>query len=244
MDPVLELGTAMHRFAELSAAAFGNEPVPSCPGWTIDDLTEHVGTVHRWAAAILLSGQRLDDPHGVLVTEPRSEWYASTASALLEVVRAVPADEPTPNFARVQETAAFWPRRQMHETTIHVVDASLALGLGLDGWPIAPELAADGVEEVLSVFFARMTARGQRPHLRGRVRFHATDVDQRWVVGEAPDSLRTPVLQFDGSYTGIDGEVRGTAAELYLGLWGRLDRDRLVTDGAAARELVAGPLVP
>ncbi len=39
MDHVLELATAMQRYAELADAAFGSEPVPSCPGWTVDDLT-------------------------------------------------------------------------------------------------------------------------------------------------------------------------------------------------------------
>lgn len=244
MDHVLELATAMQRYAELADAAFGNEPVPSCPGWTVDDLTGHLGTMHRWSASILLSGQRLDEPVGVTITEPRADWYAPTAAALLEVVRAVSADEPTPNFARVHETAAFWPRRQTHETTIHVVDAGLALGLGPDGTPISAELAADGVDEVLGVFLPRMTARGQRPHLEGRVRFVATDTGRTWVVGESPDAMRTPILLFAGEADAdADGEVSGTAIDLYLGLWGRVERERLTTSGAG-RDLVRGPLVP
>ncbi|MEG9226904.1 maleylpyruvate isomerase family mycothiol-dependent enzyme [Aeromicrobium sp. Sec7.5] len=243
MDHVLELATAMQRYAEVADAAFGDEPVPSCPGWTIDDLTGHLGTVHRWAASILLSGQRIDEPRGVRVTEPRADWYARTAAALLEVVRAVPADEPTPNSARVHETAAYWPRRQMHETTIHVIDAGLALGLGADGTPISAELAADGVDELLGVMLPRMTARGQRPHLEGRVRVVATDTGRSWVVGESPDAMRTPILLYAGEGADADGEIRATAADLYLGLWGRLERERLTTSGAG-RDLLRGPLVP
>ncbi|MFT4298976.1 MAG: maleylpyruvate isomerase family mycothiol-dependent enzyme [Aeromicrobium sp.] len=244
MDYAIELGLAMKRYTELADAAFGDEPVPTCPGWTFDDLTFHLGSVHRWAAAILLSGLRLEDPRGVFMTDPPAEWYADTAAALLEVIRAVPSDEPTPNFSRVHETAAFWPRRQMHETTVHTIDACLALGLGVEGWPIVPALAADGVDEVLSVFFARMTARGQRPHLNGRVRVRATDTGKTWVLGEAPDALRTPILLFAGPGADADAEICGTAAELYLGLWGRIDAASLTTDGVAARQLLRGPLVP
>lgn len=243
MDHVLELATAMQRYAELADAAFGDEPVPTCPGWTVDDLTAHLGTVHRWAASILLSGQRIDEPRGVRVTEPRVDWYARTAAAVLEVIRAVPVDEPTPNSARVHETAAYWPRRQMHETTVHVIDAGLALGLGPDGTPVSTELAADGVDELLGVMLPRMTARGQRPHLEGRVRFVATDTGRSWVVGESPDSMRTPILLYAGEGADVDGEIRGTAVDLYLGLWGRVERERLTTSGAG-RDLLRGPLVP
>ncbi len=244
MDHVLELADAMERYAELAAAAYGTEAVPSCPGWTVDDLTDHLGTMHRWAASILLAGQRLDEPVGVQVTGSRADWYAPTAAALLAAVRAVPAGEPTPNFARVHETAAFWPRRQAHETTIHAVDASLALGLGVEGAQVSASLAADGVDEVLGVFLPRMTARGQRPHLEGRVRFAATDTGRTWVVGVSPTAMRTPVLLFSDADVDADGEVRGSAVDLYLGLWGRAPHHLLEVDGVAARNLLGGPLVP
>ncbi len=244
MDPVVELGSAMSRFAELSAAAFGTEPVPTCPGWTVDDLVTHLGSVHRWAGAIVLSGQRVEEPHTMHVSEPISEWYSGIAAALLEILRAVDPDEPTPNFARLNEVAAFWPRRQLHETTIHAIDVGLALGLGEDAWPVPTAVAADGVDEVLGVFAARMTARGQRPHLKGRVRLTATDTGRTWVLGEADDQWRTPIRLFAGPDVETDGHITGTAQDLYLTLWGRASRDRVSADSAAASELLDGPLVP
>ncbi|MFT4187680.1 MAG: maleylpyruvate isomerase family mycothiol-dependent enzyme [Aeromicrobium sp.] len=244
MDHVLELGAAMQRYAELADAAFGTEAVPSCPGWTFDDLTLHLGSMHRWAGSILLSGQRLDDPVGVRVTQPASEWYAGTAAALLEILMAVDEDEPTPNFSRVDERAAFWARRQMHETTVHTVDACLALGLGVDGWPVPAQVAADGIDEVLSVFFARLTAQGRRPHLTGRVKITATDVGRSWIIAEAPDAMRTPVLAFARDETGVTGRIVGPAAQIYLALWGRIDNASVATEGLSARQLLRGPLVP
>ncbi len=241
MDHVVPLGAAMSRFTELTDAAYGEEPVPSCPGWTIRDLVEHLGTVHRWAGAILLSGQRLPKPAVVRMTEPLSEWYAATASALLSVMQAVGPDEPTPNFSLAHETAAFWARRQMHETTVHTVDAALALGLGVEGWPVDPALAADGVDEVLSVFFPRLTARGERPDVNGRVRLRATDTDDTWIIAEAGDAMRTPVQAFAGDTANADAEISGTAVQLYLALWKRIDADELTVDGDAGHALLAGP---
>ncbi|MFI5426481.1 maleylpyruvate isomerase family mycothiol-dependent enzyme [Aeromicrobium sp. UC242_57] len=140
----------------------GDEPVPACPGWTVRDLAEHLGGVHRWAAAIVLSGQRLAPPRP-LVEDPVDRWYAGTAQALLAALRAVSPAEEVPNFTRMGETAAFWPRRQMHQTLVHAVDAAQALGRDEADWTVAPAIAADGIDEVLQVFFPRMTARGTRP---------------------------------------------------------------------------------
>src|SRR5438270_1577407 len=40
---------AVIRGAELAA------PVPTCPEWTLQDLVEHIGGVHRWAAGMVLA---------------------------------------------------------------------------------------------------------------------------------------------------------------------------------------------
>lgn len=138
MEHLPYLGNAMTRMAEFLGKAEGTEEVPACPGWTVNDLAVHLGGVHRWAASIVLSGQRLREPESVVATEPLVDWYAGTATALL---------------------AAFWPRRQMHETTIHAIDAAQAIGLGDDAFAIDDVVADDGIDEVLTVFFPRMTAR-------------------------------------------------------------------------------------
>ena len=184
MDYLLELGAAMSRFAELQGEATGDEQVPACPGWTSRQLTEHLGSVHRWAASIVLSGQRVETPKP-LFGDPLVEWYAGTATALLSALQAVSVDEPTPNFSRNDEHAGFWRRRQMHEATVHTVDAAQALGLDESHWTLAPPIAADGVEEVLRIFLPRMTARGQAPDVRSRIRLTATDAGQSWVIAPA-----------------------------------------------------------
>lgn len=238
-DHTHELARAISRFTELVGRAEGDEPVPACPGWTVRDLTVHLGTVHRWAAAIVLSGHRVEFPEP-LVTEPLVDWYAGTASALLSALDAVDRDEPVPNFSRIDETARFWPRRQVHEVTVHAVDAAQALGDDEAGWTVAPAVAADGVDEVLRVYFPTLTARGRRPDVRSRVRLVASDTEQSWLVGPGTDETSPPVQLHHA--LDADATVTGSAADLYLGLWGRVDRSRLEVQGADAVALLAGRL--
>jgi uncharacterized protein (TIGR03083 family) len=241
MDHVHELGSAVSRFTELIDRATGDEHVPSCPGWTTRALVTHLGAVHRWAAATVLSGQRLDALTPV-ATEPLVDWYAGTAEALLAALRAVDPQEPVPNFSRIDERAAFWSRRQAHETTVHAVDAAQALGHDEGDWTVDAALAADGVDEVLQVFFPRLTARGRRPDVRNRIRLLASDTGQSWLI--APGSSETsPPLQLHPSYD-EDAVVRGTAHELYLALWNRLDHERLEFEDFGGWEMFSGVTTP
>lgn len=241
MEHLPYLGNAMARMVERLGGAEGNESVPACPGWTVNDLAVHLGSTHRWAASIVLSGQRLEEPT-VTATEPLADWYAGTATALLAALQAVEPTEPTPNFSLMHETAAFWPRRQMHETTIHSVDAAQALGLSEDDYLVDTEVADDGIDEVLTVFFPRMTARGQRPDISGRVRVVTTDTEKSWIVAPSDDAQGPPIILH--ASLEADAELSGTALDLYLGLWHRSPHDRLKAEGEAAARLLAGPLTP
>ena len=241
MDHLLELGSGMARFAELAGKATGDEPVPGCPDWTTRDLIQHLGTIHRWAGAIVLSGQRMELPKP-LYGDPLVEWYAGTAAALLAALQAVDVDEPVPNFSLIDEHASFFHRRQMHEVAVHTVDAAQALGLSESDWSIAPDLAADGIEEVLRIFFPRMTARGKRPDVRSRVRFTATDTGQSWLLGPSEGQGLPPVL-LHSSYD-ADTSVEGSAVDLYLALWHRVPADRLTFEGDDGRAVFEGPTTP
>ena len=237
-----ELDDAVSRFAALADAVAGDEDVPSCPGWTTRDLIVHLGATHRWAAATLLSAQRLADAPSPVVHGSLGDWYAGCAAALLTAIDAVAPDEPIPNFARINETASFWARRQLHETTMHAVDLAQALGHGERQWDVGADVAADGVEEVLGVFFPRMTARGQRPDVRSRVRFDATDRFDSWIIVPSSTAVGPPLLKHGNG--DADSSVRGTTVELYLALWNRIPTDRLRYDSDDARAVLEGPTVP
>lgn len=61
--------------AVLDHAALG-QPVPTCPGWTLRELTRHLGGIHRWATGY--------------VGEARREYWPVD---LPDVVGTWPADE-------------------------------------------------------------------------------------------------------------------------------------------------------
>jgi uncharacterized protein (TIGR03083 family) len=126
------------------------------------------------------------------------------------------------SFLAAPSPLAFWARRQAHETTVHRVDAELATG---ERPEVPPGIATDGIDELLTGFFAR--ARGQLvadPPVTLAVR--TADTGVAWSIEIGPDFRRvTP-----GADTG-DCVVFGPAPELYLFLWNRRDLDGLRVTG-------------
>src|SRR6476661_6090733 len=120
--------------------------------------------------------------------------------------------------------ATFWARRRAHETAVHLADAQLAAGRDVD---LAPEAAADGVDEWLGLVAASTAgtpdpARAQ--DLRGdgqSLHFHATDPGLsdtgEWLVTRTPSGVT--VTRGHGK---ADVAVRGPAARQLLVLTRRL----------------------
>ncbi|MRK00575.1 maleylpyruvate isomerase family mycothiol-dependent enzyme [Aeromicrobium sp. S22] len=241
IDVFGELGAATSRFADLVGEATGDEAVPACEGWTVRDLAVHLGAIHRWAAAIVIGGQRVPEPTP-LIAGPIASWYAGTAEALLAVLRAVSPDEIVPNFSRIDETAAFWPRRQLHETTVHVVDLQQALGHGAGQWAVPAQIAADGIDEVLRIFFPRLTAGGRRPDVRSRIRFVAADLDRSWIIAPGEGESGPPVQLPPTAEA--DAVVTGSASDLYLALWHRVPPESLQFQGDDGLALLTGRTTP
>lgn len=229
------LEQATTRFAGLLARSTGDEAVPSCPGWTVRDLAVHLGRVHRWAAGVVLTAQLADRPEPI-IGGSLTAWYSGVAGALLAALRAVDPAEYAPNLSSAEETVAFWHRRQLHETAVHTVDLAFALG-GDREKPdfIGPELAADGVQELVTAIFRRLTERSTPPIVTESILLRATDTGDAWVLGpgQPPELLAVD--------TPVAASIAGPAADLYLGLWGRVPHDRLEVRGDAAAALLAGP---
>ena len=228
------LEAAIARFTGLLSQASGEEEVPTCPGWNVRDLVIHLGTIHRWAAAIVLSGQMARKPRPFVRGE-LSDWYTGTSAALVAALKAVEPDEPVPNFGTIDETAAFWVRRQLHEVVVHTCDLARARAVAEPELELPAELTADGIDELLTVFFQRLVANGSPPDVRENIRITATDIGTTWVVGpgEIPELLPTG--------TAADSTIEGTAQDLYLALWGRSPIGTLDIQGEAARALLEGP---
>ncbi len=191
--------------------------VPACPGWALRDLVVHLGSVHRWATECVLHATA---PAGTLPVERRVtddalvDWYAESAAALADSIDAAPPDTPTwTPFPIESPTVAVWTRRQTQETSLHRRDAEEALGELL---PIDPSVAADGVDEYLSVIVPRIVQRDARTLPSGSVHLHCTDTEGEWTV-EVVDGT----YLVDRAHRKGDAAVRGTAESVLLRLWGR-----------------------
>ena len=152
MDYALEFLEQNRAFGELIRGGEASAPVPTCPGWNLDQLMRHVGRGDRWAAQII--ADRVDDyldPRTVPNGKPPSDrdgaiaWLHDGAQRLIDAIDDVGAETPVWTFLGPRP-AYWWARRRLHEATVHRADAALALGVD---YSLAAELAADAISEWL-----------------------------------------------------------------------------------------------
>ncbi|GHG00905.1 MULTISPECIES: maleylpyruvate isomerase family mycothiol-dependent enzyme [Amycolatopsis] len=224
--PVLrELTSA---FAERLRTGDPAAPVPDCAGWTLADLGTHLGNVHRWAATVVTTGEVHPQDFEELPDAELVSWYAEGAQLLLGALEAADPEDRCWHFGGTEKTKAFWFRRQVHETAVHLADSGSAHVLD-------PAVAADGVDEVLGAMLPRVTRWHAVPQLPGPVTLRATDTGDVWTVHPGEPPALGPAA--DGA------EVEGPARDLLLRLWKRTGPDPRVT-GEAAKALLASPLTP
>jgi uncharacterized protein (TIGR03083 family) len=214
--------------------------VPACPGWSTYDLIVHLGNVHAWAATIVETGARAAEQNDHPASHRAravARWYAGKAEDLYQVLRDTDGEQTCWTFSAAHHTKAFWPRRQTHETLVHLVDLHQASG----GTPEVPAvLAADGIAEVLEVFLPRMHERGRPADLVAPTLIHATDTGDTWLLDPTVEGP-PEVCRVDGADLVERGAdlLAGPAADLMMMLWKRLpadhpgasldgDRDRLL----------------
>nr|BFE82787.1 hypothetical protein GCM10020093_053880 [Planobispora longispora] len=82
------------RLAEAAAQAGLDAPVPTCPGWTVQDLLDHTGGVHRWATAYVATGKTepfTDEEKAEFFSAPAGEtlidWFRDGHAALVRTLR-------------------------------------------------------------------------------------------------------------------------------------------------------------
>ena len=200
--------------------------VPACPGWSLDQLFGHLGSIERWAAAVVLGGKYVEEP--APPASGASAWFLDGTGPFLETMAALDPEAPCWNFGPPPRTAGFWLRRQAHEHAIHLIDASQASGRA------APDLGADfmldGVDEVLAMFTPRQLRLGRMQQPEKAVSFHVPGAGS-WTVGPGP----------------VAASITAPLPEMYLGLWGRSNlQATAVIDGDAslALRVLRGPLTP
>jgi uncharacterized protein (TIGR03083 family) len=204
----LESGAA--RFSAVLAEGDLAAPVPSCGDWRLRDLTHHLGQVHRWARVAVLEGHpngASDDPpaeRDELVT-----WFDEGVTALLTTLRDAGPDAPCWSFGPKPRTAAFWFRRQAHETSMHARDAEATRGAP---GSLATDLALDGIDEALTMFLPRQVRSGRTVLPGTRVALVSEEGPVWEIAGD--DAPGEPAAT-----------VRGGAEALLLLTWGRIAAD-------------------
>ncbi len=232
LDYISSIRDNASALADAAESAGCDANVPSCPEWTVADLLEHMGTVHRWAAANCSrapSDQFMrSSESGITAPADRSArpvWVREGAALLTDTLAEHSPDDPCWTFAP-PATVSFWSRRQAHETAMHRVDAQLAAGRAE---PIDAALAADGIDEWMFLVSNRPWAREKIVGTGETIHLHSTDVDGEWLLRLAPSGLEVERVHAKG-----DVAARGTASDLLCWLMGRGPLEQLEVFGDEA----------
>jgi uncharacterized protein (TIGR03083 family) len=228
LDHLALLSDDLDHFATAVEHGPPDAPIAGCPGWTLWELGEHLGEVHRWVLGALATGAPPpphDDP-APSGSDALAEWLRSGSARLLDALLSLDPALPTWHpFPVAPKVAGLWRRRQAQEASVHRWDAERAAG----GNPtIEPGFAADGIDEYFTVMLPRVLLREGRRTPASRLAVAVTDTATRWVVD---GSTGLPALLPSG--VEAEAEIRGDAASVLLRLWGR-PADGIELDGARA----------
>lgn len=145
------LEVEVERFALAMNGVDGAAPVHSCPGWSVLDVAEHLGTIHRWADELVQrrSSDRIPLPALELLDgEMSPAWIREGGHRLVATLRAANPDDAMWAWG-VDQHVRFWSRRQLHETLVHRMDIELA-------GDVVPESSTDVAVDAIDEFLANI----------------------------------------------------------------------------------------
>jgi uncharacterized protein (TIGR03083 family) len=212
--------------AEAIRRTDADTPIPSCPGWTAKVLATHIGMIHRWVMQTVRDSAREPLEFSQFGRDLPAEWSGfgdwleSMSGPLSETLRTADPDAPAWSFTGIQQ-ARFWPRRMLHETMIHRVDAELAAGIRPS---TQADAAVDGIDELLYLLSYGHPFRSAPADLRGNgetIHIHATDVDVHWQVTLTPDGHTWERSDADAAGK-ASAAIHGPAGEAHLFQYNRL----------------------
>jgi uncharacterized protein (TIGR03083 family) len=206
---------------EAALAAIGSAPdaqVPSCPEWNALTLCLHLGRLWNYVSRQARSTEQRDDSGSPDEGEDPLVWAADGLAALLVTLTETDPRSEAWNWTRSEpKLAAFWFRRMAQETAMHRWDAQSAAG---EPAPIPSWLAADGIDEVTTMWLPRRRGR-IKEDIVGTAHLHAHDPSpgqpSEWFVEFGPAG------QVSSRYAHEKGDavLRGSASDILLRLWRR-----------------------
>jgi len=192
--------------------------VPTCPDWSVEDLAQHLGTIHRWAEHLVRDGattRESSDSMNLELGPVGAEWIRDGGSQLVATLRASDPDRAMWAWG-LDQHVRFWARRQLHETLVHRMDLDLAIGL-------VPEtdarIAVDTIDEFLVNLRSAAVFSPKVRELRGAgdvLHLAATDADADWEITLLPNGFE---LTHDTATP--TASLRGPATDLLLVLYRR-----------------------
>ncbi|MFI9787618.1 maleylpyruvate isomerase family mycothiol-dependent enzyme [Kitasatospora sp. NPDC051984] len=217
--------------AAIAAAPSLDAPVPSCPGWTLRDLVQHIGEGRRAWAATIAAGPAATTKLAPLgdATAPEGRealvgWLAESTELLLDALReAGPGRVCWGWWGKSQTplTSRAVARRQLHEITVHTWDAQFTIGAAE---PLPAEVAVDTVEEFLSTVCTTTEA---WPHEPATADYHATE-GRSWRNQVSADGAVLVPVPADATGTAT---AEGPASDMALMLYGRLPLESVKLGG-------------
>lgn len=204
--------------ARSATGARGDLPVPGCPGATVADTVRHTGSLYREVLAWIRRGERPSERLRVLEGEDLVAFHTSGRRALVAELAAHQPDQACATWYPPERTYGFWRRRMAHDTAVHRVDVQAAIGL--DVADVEADFAADGIDEVLLVWFGhRLAQLGMTATATGAVGIETASRAWLAVLDRVRSSARrVPAVDARAA----DALVTGDPSAVYLWLWGRL----------------------
>ncbi|PXY25022.1 hypothetical protein BAY59_23595 [Prauserella coralliicola] len=222
------MGYEVDLLIEAARAVPHDVAVPMSPGWTVGEVVRHVGSVYRVALAWLLEGGRpgewqRDPAPGQTVESYLRQGFVD----LDEVLRWHDPGERAATWWPADPTYGFWCRRMAHESTIHRVDVEDAARFDLG--EIADDIALDGIDEALAVWFSHrlgmLGLSGTRQSSVGvRTGGHS------WIARAGPTETVAWRCS-DAEALRADAVVSESPVTVYLWLWGRQRLGAVHVDG-------------
>jgi uncharacterized protein (TIGR03083 family) len=244
-DYLAHLSSLVTEFERFLRTADLDAPVASCGEWRLGDLGAHLGNVHRWAASIVVTGEVAPQNFETGPDGDLADWYAAAAAELLTTLREADPAETAWTLSKTERVKAFWFRRQTHEVSVHLFDAASAAGAESK---VDPQIAADGVDEVLGVMMPRVHRKAGPPPLPESLLLRATDTGNAWLLRPAAVEDDGPIVRRVSGEMVSAATVEARAEDLLLALWKRRNlaeiAPRITGDESIAHGFLAATLTP
>lgn len=219
-DPV----AAFARLADSLVASLDHDlsaPVPDCPGWTTRDLVGHTGRVYAAVTAVV-SARATEpvrpDPASLLRDDAAPAdalaWFVEKRRDVETALASIDPSTPVWTWS-ADRTAAFYRRRMVHETAVHLADVNRSLGQPV---VIDREVCVDGIDEFFEIMVPRVITSKAIPS--GSLHLHCTDGPGEWLAVPGTDSVVVTKEHAKGAVA-----WRGPARALLLAVWGRVEGD-------------------